>query len=293
MATQNTRHINNSMRVGNEKSQEMQWIAPKQTPTPSTMASAMPAPSALSAQNLGTRSSRLRSTSLSWTPVMNIAILLKTSQTSSQVNSRALEYCVALEMTWFCVPLGSDFRNTRTGRLTLRGLFHQKMYIMKFMAAYANVTISRWVTGRCSMAQAMHCITNHDVWSRTRDLANQSLFPLSLISSLVGTVNEEKSMSVLIVVLDGWSILSLWRSPAVSGWRGISSSCDMTLSLSLFSIERCLKRWKPPMMIKNPCVVDHCRSNNELLRMIAADKTPKYRTHLYSVWLFSEQPSIV
>ena len=26
-------------------------------------------------------------------------------------------------------------------------------------------------------------------------------------------------------------------------------------------------------MIKNPCVVDHCRSNNELLRMIVAYKT--------------------
>ena len=167
------------------------------------------------------------------------------------------------------------------------------MYIIIFMAAYASIMILRWVTGRCLMAQAMHCIMNHNVWSRTKDLVSQSLFPLSLISSLVGTINEEKSMSVLIVVLDGWSILSLWRLPAVSGWKGISSSCDMTLSLSLFSIKQCLKRWKPPMMIKSPCVVDHCCSNNELLRMIAAYKTPKYWTHLYSVWLFSKQPSIV
>ena len=45
------------------------------------------------------------------------------------------------------------------------------------------------------MARAMHCITNHDVWSRTSDLASQSLFPLSSICALVGTKNEEKSMS--------------------------------------------------------------------------------------------------
>ena len=52
---------------------------------------------------------------------------------------------------------------TRTGRLMLRGLFHQKMYIMKFMAAYASIMISRWVIWRCSMAHAIHCIMNQDV----------------------------------------------------------------------------------------------------------------------------------
>ena len=45
---------------------------------------------------------------------------------------------------------GLDFRSTRTGRLTLRGLFHQTMYITKFMAAHASVTISRWLTGKVS-----------------------------------------------------------------------------------------------------------------------------------------------
>ena len=61
------------------------------------------------------------------------------------------------------------------------------------------------------MARAMHCITNHDVWSRTSDFASQSLFPLSLISASVGIVNEEKSMSMVVS-----SPLML---PAPSGWR--------------------------------------------------------------------------
>ena len=58
-----------------------------------------------------------------------------------------------------------------------RGLFHQNMYITRFMDAYASVTISGWVTGRCLMARAIHCIMNHEVWRRTRDLASQSLPP--------------------------------------------------------------------------------------------------------------------
>ena len=69
------------------------------------------------------------------------------------------------------------------------------------------------------MYLAMHCITNHDVWSRMRDLAGQLLFPLSLISASVGMVNKEKSMSMVVS--------SLLRLSAVSGWRGVSSSCDM------------------------------------------------------------------
>ena len=77
----------------------------------------------------------------------------------------------------------------------LRGLFHQKTYITKFMATYVSMTILRCVTGRCSMVCAMHCIMNHDVWRSTRDFSSQSPLPLSLISASVGTVNEEKSMS--------------------------------------------------------------------------------------------------
>ena len=69
------------------------------------------------------------------------------------------------------------------------------------------------------MHLAMHCIMNHDIWSRMRDLTGQLLFPLSLISALVSTVNEEKLMSMVVS--------SLLRLSAVSGWRGISSSCDM------------------------------------------------------------------
>ena len=69
------------------------------------------------------------------------------------------------------------------------------------------------------MHLAMHCIMNHDIWSRMRDLAGQLLFPLSLISALVSTVNEEKLMSMVVS--------SLLRLSAVSGWRGVSSSCDM------------------------------------------------------------------
>ena len=101
------------------------------------------------------------------------------------------------------------------------------------------------------MARAMHCVTNHDVWSRTSDFASQSLFPLSLISASVGIVNEEKSMSMVVS-----SPLML---PAASGWRGVSS-CDMPIYVSL---EPRSKRWKPPIIIKNPWVFDHCRPDNE------------------------------
>ena len=187
--------ISNSMCVGNEKTQAMQWITLKQTPTPSTMRSVMVKSSPwLSAQNLGTLSLRLRWTSSSCKPVIKPTIVCKPLTIASQVDPHTSE------VGSLCISPASDFRNTRTGWLTLRGLFHQKMYIMKFMTTYASVTISRWVTGRCLWAHAMHCITNHNIWSRTRDLASQSLFPLSLISASVGTPNEEKSMSVLIVV---------------------------------------------------------------------------------------------
>ena len=108
------------------------------------------------------------------------------------------------------------------------------------------------------MARAMHCITNQDVWSRTRDLASQSLFPLSLISSSVSMVNASYSSHCA-------------RSLSCSGWRGLSSR-DILRSLLLVSSDLRLNRWNPPMIIKNPCVIDHCTSNNELLRMIAINK---------------------
>ena len=146
-----------------------------------------------SAQNLGTLPSRLRSTSSSWIP-KKLFPRLKPLQIISQVNFCASE---TVSLTWGCVSIGSDFRNTRTGRLTLTGLFHQKTYITKFMAGYASVTISRCVTGRCSTACAMHC---------TRRLEQEGRF-----SELIA----------LSPVLD-------FRFSEHGGWgRGLSSSCDM------------------------------------------------------------------
>ena len=158
--------------------------------TPSIMTSAITALLSvlLFAQNLGTLSSRLRSTKLSWLPAINLSIVSKLVRFTSKANLGPSEIGSST----------SNFRNTQTGQLMLRGLFHQKMYITKFMAAYASVTISRCVTGRRSTALAMHCITNHDVWRRAKDLASQSLLPLSLISASVGTVNEEKSTSRIV-----------------------------------------------------------------------------------------------
>ena len=48
------------------------------------------------------------------------------------------------------------------------------------------------------MPHAMHCITNHDIWSRMRDLASQLLFPLSLISALVSTVMCLKGAAAIV-----------------------------------------------------------------------------------------------
>ena len=43
----------------------------------------------------------------------------------------------------------------------------------------------------------------------------------------------------------------------------------LILRLSLIvSSELRSKRWNPPMMIKNPCIVDHCTSKDELLLLI-------------------------
>ena len=161
---------------------------PKTNTNPSTMRSVIPALlSVLLAQNLGTLSSWLRLMSPSWTPMINWSIVPKPSKTDFHVSFHASE------INWGCISLGSDSPNswkTWTGWLTLRGLFHQKIYITKFMATYASITISRWVTGRCSMPCAMHCIMNHDVWRKMRDLASQSILLLSLISASVGIMND-------------------------------------------------------------------------------------------------------
>ena len=69
--------------------------------------------------------------------------------------------------------------------------------------------------------------TQHDLWSRTRDLASQSLFPLSLISVLVSMGNEQISSCI--------------RSLTSSGWRGSSSSCNRFWA-PLQSLELCSKR---------------------------------------------------
>ena len=42
--------------------------------------------------------------------------------------------------------------------------------------------------------------------------------------------------------------------------------------LLLISLELHSRRWNPPIIIKNLCVINHCLSNNELLRVIAIDK---------------------
>ena len=65
------------------------------------------------------------------------------------------------------------------------------------------------------------------------------------------------------------------RSPdpiSNTGWRGVSSSCEIGLILSLVSFELRLKGWKPPITIKNPCVFDHRRSNDELEESIRNEK---------------------
>ena len=146
----------------------------------------------LSAPNLDTLSLRLRMIPPSWAPMINVNSICKTLRIVFQVNFCCSEIG---SLTWSCISLGSDspeswasiplsvapssnFRNTRTGRWMLRGLFHQKMNITTLVAAYASVTISRWMTGRCSTDHPMHCITNHDVWITESNLASQSLSPV-------------------------------------------------------------------------------------------------------------------
>ena len=75
----------------------------------------------------------------------------------------------------------------------------------------------------------------------------------------------------------------------MSGWRGVLSSCKMGLIL-LISSEPHLKRWKPPIITKNPCVFNHRRSSDESEELI---RIAKYLTHLHSHALFSEHSGIV
>ena len=143
-----------------EKKQAMQWIAPKY----------ISGECLLSAPNHGTLSLRLRMILPCWASMINVNSICKTLQIAFQVNFCCSEIS---SLTWSCISLGSDspeprasiplsvapssnFRNTRTGRWILRGLFHQKMNITKLVATYASVTISRWVTGRCLTARPMH-----------------------------------------------------------------------------------------------------------------------------------------
>ena len=172
----------------NVKTQGMQWITPKQTPTKSTIMTTvmLASSSVLLAQNLGTQFSQLKLTFSSWPAIISLNIF----SSHYWLPSKSISTSLRLVLTWGCVSFSSDFWKTWTGWLILRGLLQQKIYTTKFMVAYASITISRWVTGRCLMAHAIHCITNHDVWSRMRDLASQLLFPLSLISAFIGMMND-------------------------------------------------------------------------------------------------------
>ena len=199
MMTLDILQIDSSTWVGKKTSDAMD-----RTKTPNIMIYAVKiSPCLLSAPNLGTLSSRLRMIPPSWAPMINVNSICKTLRIAFQVN---FCYSEIGSLTWNCISLGSDspeswasiplsvapgsnFRNTRTGRWMLRGLFHQKMNITTLVAAYASVTISRWMTGRCSTDHPMHCITNHDVWITESNLASQSLSPSS-ISTSVGMANE-------------------------------------------------------------------------------------------------------
>ena len=69
----------------------MQWIAPKQTPNKSTMKSATKKPPLRSsAQNFGTLPSRLKSTSLSWIPIINLNIVSKAQAFADSLPSQFL-----------------------------------------------------------------------------------------------------------------------------------------------------------------------------------------------------------
>ena len=146
--TLDTCQINSSVWVGNEKCQAMQLITPKQIPAPNTMASAI----------------------ICLLLVVSLApFLCDSSQHNHPENlwykplpsSSIADFCPPEigSLTWGWISPDLHFWNAWIGWSTLRGLFHQKMYITKFMAVYASMMISRWVTGRCLMACEMHCIT--------------------------------------------------------------------------------------------------------------------------------------
>ena len=130
------------------------------------------ASSAPLAPNMGILALQPRLTS--WLTMMKITIAQKVvsqvciSKTCSLTRGwLRFFWTMRFNPTTTTVALGSSFQDIQTGQLTLRGLCHQKMYIMKFIARYASVMILRWVTGKCSMASAMHCITIYEVWIKT------------------------------------------------------------------------------------------------------------------------------
>ena len=81
-----------------------------------------------------------------------------------------------------------------------------------------------------------------------------------------------------------WFVTVTYPKTACLQWmEGLLSSGNILISLDL-----CSKRWNLPIMIKNPCIIVHCTSNDELLRMIAIDKhLTQSWTHLYYHGLFS------
>ena len=140
-----------------------------------------------------------------------------------------------MKSTWFVnlhvSEIGSDFRNTRAGRLTLRGLFHQKTYITKFTAGIRkrhDFKMGDWevFNGTCN---ALH----HEPRRLDQDQGFSEPVTLSLVLDFhFGRHGECVDIVVRKVLLT--------------------------------SLELRLKRWNPPMIIKNPCVIDHRRSINEL-----------------------------
>ena len=130
-------------------------------------------------------------------------------------------------LTRGCVPLGSDspeprdsipilsvnfgssFRNTRTFNIGVGGFIPPDSVYQEIRGRISKRYHSE--TGDWGVLDNPCNALNHEVCRRTSDLARQSLFPLSLISSPVGTVNGETEMEMVVS--------SPLRLPAESGWR--------------------------------------------------------------------------
>ena len=125
--------------------------------------------------------------------------VILTTCDKSKYTSKVIANCLPSQFLhlwdWFCdlqlqPPLDQVFGTLKQANWHWEACSTRNIYIRKFMVAYASLKISRWVTGRCLMTHAMHCIMNHDVWSGTRDLVSQSFFSLFLISTAAGMVND-------------------------------------------------------------------------------------------------------